>query len=259
VWRKGRLSRGTIVTYLQWVRRFRKYCDKRKLKFAEQLTKVGLRRFLRAYVGPRLMGRRSARNSRILAGNALHAWACALLDRGTPLPPWREKHAPPLPPLLNEYCKYRRVHNGISEGTLRRDIETARNFLGRLRSRTKSAEQVTLADVDAFVRNLTNRLSRRTVADTCSSLRAFLRFLQITGKLSADLASGVIAPRYRIDERPPRTLPWRSVQKILHSISRSQAQVNATMRSFCCWRRMAWAQPKFLHCVCKIWIGERAY
>ena len=223
MWRKGRLSRGTIVTYLQWVRRFRKYCDKRKLKFAEQLTKVGLRRFLRAYVGPRLMGRRSARNSRILAGNALHAWACALLDRGTPLPPWREKHAPPLPPLLNEYCKYRRVHNGISEGTLRRDLETARNFLARLRSRTKSAEQATLADVDTFVRNLTNRLAKRTAADTCSSLRAFLRFLQITGKLSADLASGVIAPRYRIDERPPRTLPWRSVQKILHSISRSQA------------------------------------
>ncbi|MGA8408693.1 MAG: tyrosine-type recombinase/integrase, partial [Candidatus Acidiferrales bacterium] len=38
-----------------------------------------------------------------------------------------------------------------------------------------------------------------------------------------DLASGVIAPRYRTDERPPRTLPWRNVQRILHSISRSEA------------------------------------
>jgi site-specific recombinase XerD len=86
----------------------------------------------------------------------------------------------------------------------------------------KSIKQITLVDVDAFVRALSTRLAKRTVADTCSSLRAFLRFLQITGKLSVDLASGVIAPRYRIDERPPRALPWKDVQKILRVISRSQ-------------------------------------
>jgi integrase len=45
----------------------------------------------------------------------------------------------------------------------------------------------------------------------------------MTGKLPADLASGVIAPRYRTDERPPRTLPWKDVQQILHSISRREA------------------------------------
>lgn len=33
----------------------------------------------------------------------------------------------------------------------------------------------------------------------------------------------MIAPRYRIDEYPPRTLPWRDVQKVLHSIPRLQA------------------------------------
>jgi len=223
VWRRGRLSRGTITNYLYWVRRFRKCCEKRNLIEAEQLTVAGVERFLRAYVGTRLRGRRSAQNSCGVASNALHAWACALRDLGTPLPQWREKPAQQLPPLVNEYCKYRRVHNGVSEGTLKRDVETARNFLDHLRSGTQSVERVTLTDVDAFVRNLTTRLAKRTVADSCSSLRAFLRFLRITGKLSVDLASAVIAPRYRIDERPPRTLAWRDVQKILHSISRSQA------------------------------------
>jgi integrase/recombinase XerD len=222
VWRRGHLSRGTIVNYFYGVRRFRKYCEKQELIETEQLTATGLERFLRAYAGPRLRGRRSARNSCTVAGNALHAWACALRDLGTPLPRRREKLTSPLPPLLTEYCKYRRVHNGVSEGTLKRDIETAGNFLEQLHSRTKSIERTTLTDVDAFVRNLTTRLAKRTVADSCSSLRAFLRFLQITGRLSADLAGAVIAPRYRIDEHPPRTLPWRDVQKILHSIS-SQA------------------------------------
>jgi site-specific recombinase XerD len=231
VWGKGHLSRGTIVTYLQWVRRFRKYCEQRKLIETEQLTVAGLERFLHAYTGPRLRGRKSAQCSRNVAGNALHAWAYALRVLGTPLAPWRARPIPTLTPLLNEYCQYRRIHNGVSEGTLKRDIETARSFLSQLRLRTKSIEQTTLIDVDAFVQNLATLLSKRTVADTCSSLRGFLRFLQITGKLSADLASGVIAPRYRIDERPPRTLPWRSVQKILHSISRSQACLPKKPRS----------------------------
>jgi len=73
------------------------------------------------------------------------------------------------------------------------------------------------------VRALSTRLSKRTVADTCSSLRAFLRFLYMTGRLRTDLAGGVIAPRYRIDERPPRCLPWNDVQKILRAISRREA------------------------------------
>ena len=223
MWRKGHLSRGTIINYLYWVRRFRKYCEQRRLLETEQLTGVGLERFLHAYAGPRLLGRTSARSSCNVASNALHAWACALRVLGMALAPWREKHTPTLSPLLNEYCQYRRVHNGVSENTLTRDIDTARGFLSQLRLRAKSVKQTRLSDVDSFVKNRATRVAKRTVAGTCSSLRAFLRFLQITGKLSADLASGVIAPRYRIDERPPRTLPWTDVRKILRSIPQSQA------------------------------------
>jgi len=223
LWRKGHLSAGTIVIYLQWVRRFRTYCEKRRLRETEHLTAVGIQRFIRAYAGPRLRGRVSAENSRNLAGNALHAWACALGGLGVPLPPWREKNARPLSLLMKEYCHYRRAHNGVSESTLGRDVETACGFLRQLRRRTKSIARATLADVDAFVRTLASRLSKRTVADTCSSLRAFLRFLHMTGRLPADLAIGVIAPRYRADERPARTLPWKDVQQILRSISRTEA------------------------------------
>lgn len=221
-WRKGHLSLGTIVIYLQWVRRFRNYCDKRKLLESEQLTAAGVRRFTRAYAGPRLKGRPITQNSRHLAGNALRAWTCALRALGTPLPPWRAKPTPQLSPLLKEYCQYRRAHNGISDSTLVRDVDTARGFLGQLRREAKSVRLATLADVDMFVRELGTRVGKRTVADTCSSLRAFLRFLKMTGRLSADLAGGVIAPRYRIDERPPRILPWNDVQKILRSIPRNE-------------------------------------
>jgi hypothetical protein len=61
------------------------------------------------------------------ANNVLHAWACALHALGTPLPAWREKQKTLLPPSLNEYGQYRRVHNGASEGTPTRDLEIANN------------------------------------------------------------------------------------------------------------------------------------
>ena len=61
-----------------------------------------------------------------------------------------------------------------------------------------------------------------TVADTCSSLRAFLRFLQATGKIPLDLARCVIGPRFRLSDRPPRTLPWQDVKRILLAINRSK-------------------------------------
>jgi integrase/recombinase XerD len=221
LWRKGHLSSGTIVIYLQWVRRFRAYCKRRKIAESEHLTAAGVRSFSHFYRGPRLKRRVSAHKSQGVAGNALHAWACALHSLGVPLLPWRDKPAPrSLPPLLNEYCHYRRAHNGVSERTLVRDIETAHGFLEQLRCLKKPIERASLADVDVFVRKLSSRISKRTVADSCSSLRAFLRFLHMTRRLQADLASGVIAPRFRLHDRPPRTLPWREVQQIIRSVSR---------------------------------------
>jgi len=223
LWRKSRLAHGTVRNYLYWVRRFRRSCENRKLREPEELTAAGVERFLQAYTGPRLQGQTSAQNSRTLANNALHAWACALSALDVTLPLWREKQAPLLTPLLHEYRQYRRVHNGISEGTLRRDLETAQGFLQQLSLGMNAIERATVTEVDAFVRTLAARLARRTVADACSSLRAFLRFLHITGRLPLDLAREGVAPRYRIDERPPRTLPWGDVQKILQAIPRSEA------------------------------------
>jgi hypothetical protein len=172
--RKGHLSAGTMVIYLQWVRRFTSHCRRHKLSENEQLTAAGVQRFVRSYSGPRLKGRRCAQGTRDSARNALHAWACALRAMGTSLPPWRDHRQPsPLPPLVDEYCQYRRAHSGVSERTLVRDVETARAFLEHLRRGKKLMEQVTLSDVDALVRKLAIRISARTVADTSSSLRAF--------------------------------------------------------------------------------------
>src|SRR6202034_575281 len=79
-----------------------------------------------------------------------------------------------------------------------------------------------LVDLDAFVKELATRVSKSTVADNCSSLRSFLRFLQTTGRMNADLAKSVVAPRVSKEARPPRTLPWQDVKRILRSIRQSK-------------------------------------
>jgi integrase/recombinase XerD len=224
LWRCGHLSEGSIRLYLRWIRRFHRHCQQRQLIERDHLTLTGVKRFTTDYVGPRIK-RRLASGSRNTARNALHAWSCALQALGTSLKPWREKTAPlPLSPLLTEYRQYRRSHNGVTEGTLKRDLTTANAFLAKLRQRRKATgkRKTTVADIDAFVHDLSMRVSKRTVADTCSSLRAFLRFLETTDRLHQDLSKNVPAPRIRFLERPPRALPWTDVRRILRSIRQSE-------------------------------------
>jgi integrase/recombinase XerD len=224
LWRKGHLCSGTIQNYLRWVRRFRDFCKSRELDEAAHLTRDGVWRFLAGYVGPRLGMAQSAPSTNGVAHHALHAWSCALRALGVATPPWRVKiEASPLPPLLREYRQFRKAHCGVSDWTLRRDIDTAGAFLALLRSRRRPIERTNLRDADLFVSQTATRFSTSTVADSCSSLRAFLRFLHATDRLSCDLASGVMRPRFRLSQRPPRTLPWADVRRILRSVEKKQS------------------------------------
>ncbi len=127
-----------------------------------------------------------------------------------------------LSPLFNEYREYRRAHNGVAESTLTRDLDVAQRFHLHLRDRRRTIRTPRLVDLDAFVSELGTRVSKPTVADDCSSLRSFLRFLQTTGRVNAELAKIIVTPRVRKEARPPRTLPWQDVKRILRSIGRSE-------------------------------------
>jgi len=79
-----------------------------------------------------------------------------------------------------------------------------------------------VVDIDRFVSYLSARISKRTLADRCSSLRAFLRFLRITKRLRHDLAACVVSPRFQWAERPPRALPWADVRRILGAVRQKE-------------------------------------
>lgn len=214
------MTDGTIAVYLCSVRRFRAYWRTRGSDEIARLTHADVMAYARSYVGPR-SGRRGGEANRHSALSAMHAWSCALAQLDVQVPPWHAARAPRRwPPLVVEYCDYRRSHRGVAAVTLERDRDLAGDFLRSLRARDRSVAAMRVKDIDDFVDRLLARLARRTVAGLCSSLRCFLRFLRATGRIRRDLASCIVAPRFRVDERPPRALPWESVRRILRVIPR---------------------------------------
>lgn len=219
VWRNNRcISRDVITRYRRWPQQFITYCTRRNLKWEMELTLSGTMRFVKWYVRSR--GIRCALSQ---PRSALHAWREALQTLGQPLPPWKPSRdlSSGLSPLLREFAAYIREHRGNPENTIHDRVARVATFLAFLRKRNRRLRDLRLSDLDAYVVKCAKHFAPVTVADVCTMLRSFTRFLRATGRLSVDLASSTLGPVVRRGARPHRTLPWGDVQRILRVIDRS--------------------------------------
>ena len=220
VWRQNRsLKRSSINIYWLWIQRFWKYCHEKQLDDNEQLTLVGVRRFSRWYARSRRVNVDTAFDS---ARSALFAWRTALQALGEPLPLWTPTNKAPSPPspLMREFAEHLRLNRGNPESTIHKKIRHITQFKAFINERGCRLHQPRLQDIDDFVMTLRRRYARATVADICSTLRRFVRFLYMTGRVPADFSSSILAPKMHPHERPHRTLPWEDVQRILRGIDR---------------------------------------
>lgn len=220
LWRTSGRTVATVAVYFTWARRFVAYCVRCGLDPVAHLTEEFAQKFRREGCLRRKFKRPRRRlpvgRIAVIAARAL---SCALAGLGQAVPEWRcAPPRPQLPKLVGEFVAHRVKHRGIAVATVRQEVSVATEFLSFLRAQRRRAAQVRVVDLDKFVVDLASRRTRKTVAGNCSTLRAFLRFLHMTGRLRADLASCVVAPRTRAVDRPPRALPWRDVQRILRAI-----------------------------------------
>lgn len=219
-WREYGVKRSTIAVYLQWIQRFETECRRQGLTAKSQLTSERVTEFSRRYAHRRGI---DAHGAHAGARGALYSWACALSELGHDLPAWAEP-APSrrtLSPLAREFIQFQVCHRGIAARSEQKQGKHVMRFLGWLRSRRRRVSRLRLRDVDAFVIELRKRYARITVADYCSTVRAFVRFLHRTGRLTSDFSSSIAAPIVRSGERPPRALPWNDVQRLLRGVDRS--------------------------------------
>ena len=172
--------------------------------------------------------RRSARQRRIdltgtcrAAHSSLRAWSEALSALAVKVPPWQDTVPSPrrLPPLIKEYVSYRSIQLGQNPSRERRDAADVCRWHQFLGSRRKRMLRVQIKDVDEYLGYRRSHFALATIGNRMSSVRQFLRFLHVSGRLRFNLAEAVQTPQRRRSELP-RALPWPEVRKILRCIDR---------------------------------------
>lgn len=223
IWQRNRcIKKGSVAVYRYWIRRFCAYCRACHLDERTELTRAGAERFAtwwRAGASPR----RGRLECTILSSrSALRAWAHARSTLGEQVPPWQvPTRSPRMPATMVAFADYLRDVRGNPPTTIRKKLAHVTMFSAHCRSHRRSGLCPRLLDIDQFVVSCRSRYARSTVADICSTLRGYLRFLRSSGRLRSDLAASVMAPIVRVSERPHRTLPWNHVQQILRAVDRT--------------------------------------
>lgn len=217
-WERNGLKASSAVKYRHWVNRYLTDCERKHTSPLTHLTLVAVGHFAEAYARRRHL---DCGEVRAQAQHALHAWSVGLSGVGVQVPAW----APPKArrtlsgPWFQEYRAFRRAHSSAQDRSIERELVDVAAWLRFFRSRKRKLRTVRVADVDAYLLRLRRRLAVATVARALTSLRLFLRFLHLTGRLRYDVASSVqSAPR-----RPrqlPRALSWPEVQRLLRAVDR---------------------------------------
>jgi site-specific recombinase XerD len=126
---------------------------------------------------------------------------------------------------LAAYGRYMETVRGAAASTIQQNSYTVSGFLthvgiekhfGRLKT-------LTLSDLEAFVKKISQRLSRASLRTIVGRLRSFLRFLAVRGEIPQGLERQIDTPRVYQDEQFPSALPWETVQTLLNSIDRSSS------------------------------------
>lgn len=223
VWRADHsISESSAQQYLQWIARFRRYCDDRGLAEVDELTYEGAKRFKVWYV----------RSHKIdaahigLASSSVRALRRAYEVMDVPVASWKsiERRAPPASTVLRDYATHLARHRGNPQATVYKKLDHIGKLLDHLSASGKTWRQMRLPDIDAFLIQCAEGYSRATTADIASTIRSFARFLLASGRIDVDLADAVISPVQPRFERPRRAWPWEDVQRLLRAVNTTTAR-----------------------------------
>lgn len=225
IWRQNDCPRReALIHYKHWLRRFAAYCETHSLDQRTELTQCGAERFARWWRSRGSRRRGQLKHAVGSAHTALRAWAFALTTLGESLPPWQAKESSVVfDPRFQRFTDYLREVRGNKPSTIHLMLTHLMAFDAYRRSRGTANKPIRLSEIDEYVVACRRRYSRCTVANICTMIRGYLRFLHTSGLAETSLASSVMAPKVRSAERPYRTLPWGDVQRILRAIDRSTA------------------------------------
>jgi integrase/recombinase XerD len=133
-------------------------------------------------------------------------------------------HWPPSKPteglqqeLCGTYAQWMTGARGLSPVTISDRCAEARHFLSWLgkRDTQNGLAALTLGVVEAYLKNRTSSLRRRSLNSMATNIRSFLRWLHWNRKTSCDLSSAVITPSFHAFESIPSALRAEHVERVL--------------------------------------------
>jgi site-specific recombinase XerD len=125
---------------------------------------------------------------------------------------------------VSAFERYMREERGLSPATIRFRCDALGWFSAFLPQRRRMLDEISVADVDAFLATKGSAgWSRASLDLLAASLRSFFRYAYDQHWCAADIAAVIKGPRIFAQERPPRGLPWADVQRLLGSSMGSSA------------------------------------
>ncbi len=154
--------------------------------------------------------------------SGVHCFHQYLMEQKLILPPLRRAASLTDLPLA-AYRGHLRDVRGLSPNTNRNHLTTATQFLTYLGYECSPSRlsEVTPEDIEAFVQQRGQRLTRGSLQHVIAQLRGFLRFLATDGVVRPGLDAEIDTPRTYRFEQLPQALPWGTVRTFLQSIDRS--------------------------------------
>lgn len=125
--------------------------------------------------------------------------------------------------VVTRYSDYLARVRGLRAATIVVHAATASEFLRVLEfdAHPERLRGLRCADLDTFISNVGGRMGRGRLSHVTSALRAFLRFLAVSGAAPAGLDAQVASPRIYRGERLPRALSSDAVRTFLGGIDRA--------------------------------------
>ena len=131
----------------------------------------------------------------------------------------------PFAERLADFAAYRRDERGLSPVTIRNQGWHLEKFSIWMKDRSRSFDDVSLEDVDAFLASHGKRgWGRVSVASSAKALRAFFRYAGARGWCAPSIAGGIDGPRLFRHEGLPVGPPWPDVRRLIASTEGDSAR-----------------------------------
>lgn len=134
---------------------------------------------------------------------------------------------PELRPLFNEYLSYLSHEENVSPNTVDAYSGDLKSFLGFLEAQgVNNVSELTHMHIRTYIASLYEKLDKRSIARKTSSIRAFLKYLNMQAYIGAELLSRIVRPKM-----PEKLMFALSVEEINTFLSAIDAKTDIGKRN----------------------------